>query len=311
MKISIVIPNYNGEELLENNLPKVIDALLTHTGGKEIIITDDASVDNSIQIIKEIISKNKQVVIKLVESVKNQGFSSNVNQGVRSATGDIIVLLNTDVIPKKNFLQPLIEEFEDEKVFGVGCLDESIENNKTVLRGRGVGEFRRGFLIHRAGNLDSDNKTLWASGGSSAFRKSIWERLGGLDPLFNPFYWEDIDLSYRALKSGYKVLFNKKSIVIHEHEKGSIKSKYSAKKVKKIAYSNQFIFMWKNTDFGTLISSLFWLPYHLIKALHRKDIAFVFGFISAVSRIPEILTARNKSKKMFTLSDREVIIYTK
>ena len=113
-------------------------------------------------------------------------------------------------------------------------------------------------------------KILYGSQGEVEYlEKSIWDELGGLDILYNPFYWEDIDLSYRARKSGYKTLFENKSVVRHEHEKGSIKNKYNPQDVKKIAYKNQFIFAWKNSDFSTLIYGHFWLPYHLLKALFQ------------------------------------------
>ncbi len=305
MKISVIIPNYNGEELLKRNIPKVIVALLEYSGPKEIIIADDASTDNSIEVIKKIIQENKNVDIKLVDSIVNRGFSSNVNAGVNVSVGDIIILLNTDVAPKKNFLKPLLAHFSDEKTFAVGSLDESIEGSRTVLRGRGIGQFKRGFLVHKAGELDKDN-TLWVSGGSSAFRKSIWDKLGGLDENFDPFYWEDIDLSFRALKSGYKIYFEKESVVVHEHEKGSIKNEFSSKKIKKIAYRNQIMFIWKNTNFGTLISNIFWLPYHLIKTLVNGDSSFVKGFILAVIKLPRIIGGRRKAQKLFSLSDSQV-----
>lgn len=307
MKISVVIPNYNGQDLLEKNLPKVIDAVLEHKGEKEIIIADDGSTDNSVEIIKKIISENKKIEIKLADSLINKGFSSNVNLGVSRSTGDVLILLNTDVAPKKDFLEYLLPHFSDEKVFAVACMDESIEGDKKILRGRGVGGFKRGFLVHSAGSLDNNNNTLWASGGSSAFKKNIWEKLGGLDEIFDPFYWEDIDLSYRALKSGFKVIFEKRAIVVHEHEKGAIKNQFTSSKIKKIAYRNQITFVWKNCNFGTLISNVFWLPYHLIKTLQAGDFDFIRGLMLALIKLPGIISSRNKAKKLFILNDNEVI----
>jgi GT2 family glycosyltransferase len=198
MKISVVIPNYNGEQILSKNLPKVLDSVSSKIFNSELIISDDKSSDNSIEIINKFIEENKnnKVKIKLLTASKNKGFSSNVNKGVSSADGDILVLLNTDVIPSANFLDNLLPHFEDENVFAVGCLDESVEGEKIVKRGRGKGKWDRGFLSHSAYDVDSGSTTLWVSGGSGAFRKSIWDKLGGLDSLYDPFYWEDIDLSY-------------------------------------------------------------------------------------------------------------------
>ena len=302
MNISLIIPNYNGEKLLEKNLPKVIEAIKNYKGGKaEIIIVDDASTDES----KAYLRAQKEIVF--LENEKNFGFSSTVNKGVKKASGEIIILLNTDIAPEKNFLEPLLKHFQDEKVFAVGCMDKSIEGDKTVLRGRGLGEWKRGFLVHRRGEVDRTN-TLWVSGGSGAFRKSIWEKLGGLNELYNPFYYEDIDLSYRALKSGYKVLFEPKSTVVHSHEEGAIKSKFTSSQIKKIAYRNQFIFVWENaTDFNLRALHFIWLPYHFAKALFRLDLQFFLGFFSALVLLTKVIKSSLRSQKLFIKSDKEVI----
>lgn len=312
MNLSIVIPAYNSEKLLEENLPKVVDAFKSYTKGYvQIIVSDDASSDNSVAVIEKFIQSfsYKHIHVQLVKSKsrKDGGFSKNVNRGVNAATGDILLLLNTDVAPHKDFLMPLLSSFEDPKVFAVGCMDESIENGKVVLRGRGVGKWEKGFLLHRAGSLDKEN-TLWVSGGSGAFRKNIWDRLGGLNELFNPFYWEDIDLSYRAQKMGYIVLFEKKSRVIHEHNKGTIQTNFKPFHVQEIVYRNQFTFVWINiTDTSLLLSHVFWLPYHLINALRSGDKALLAGFFSALIRLPKVITYKRKMKKLFVTSDKEVL----
>lgn len=312
MNVSIIIPNYNGEVLLQKNLPRVLAAAKSYARGKvEIIIPDDPSTDKSEEVIKAFIAglKGSGVEGKTISNrnKKRAGFSHNVNRGVSLASGDVLVLLNSDVIPQQGFLDPLIKEFEDEKVFAVGCLDETEEKGKTVLRGRGIGKWRRGFFHHAAGKLDKDY-TLWASGGSSAFRRTYWDKLQGMDPLYDPFYWEDIDLSYRALKSGYRVCFLKKSVVRHEHDKGIIQTSFTSSQIKRTAYRNQFIFVWKNiTDPDMLLSHLCWLPYHLIKSVIVGDWAFIVGFYWAFLRLPAIVKKRSFANQYFIKTDAQVI----
>lgn len=311
VNISVVIPNFNGKKLLEKNIPIVVEILNDYTNGKkEIIITDDASKDDSVPFLQTLLPKiTKNAGWKVLENNtgKNKGFSSNVNKGVREATGEIVILLNTDVAPHKDFLEPLLPHFMSEKVFAVGCMDESIEEGNEVLRGRGVGKWEKGFLVHKAGSLDKDN-SLWASGGSSAFRKGMWDSLGGLEELYNPFYWEDIDLSYRAWKAGYEVIFEKKSRVRHSHEEGAIKKHYSSSKVRITAYRNQFFFTWLNaTDTMILVGHIFFLPYFLLKALKNKDTAFFVGFFLAISKLSAVLRERMKIQKLVRISDKEVI----
>lgn len=311
MSISIVIPSYNGIEVVKKNLPKVFGVLSKQQiGKKELIVIDDKSTDGSyefLQIFKNEHS-NTDIQIKLAQNHKNLGFSSTVNNGVKIATGDIVILLNTDVNPQPDFIEPLLGHFKDPSVFAVGCMDESVENDSIVLRGRGVGMWQRGFLVHSAGTLDKED-TLWVSGGSGAFRRSIWEDLGGLEELYNPFYWEDIDLSYRAIKSGYKTVFERKSVVRHEHEKGTIKRHFSSSKVKKISYRNQISFIWLNiTDMKYIILHMLWLPYHLLSTFIRGDYLFVWGLFLALFKLPKIIYKRNIRKRMFRITDREVLL---
>lgn len=313
MNISIIIPNFNGEHVLKKNLPHVLDAATRYKKGKiEIIIPDDPSTDNSAEVITRFIRsiKQKHIIGKTISNrdPSQGGFSKNVNRGVSLATGDILVLLNSDVSPRKDFLEPLIAHFEiDSDLFAVGCMDESVEEGKIVLRGRALGKWQRGFLMHRAGNVDGTN-TMWVSGGSGAFRKSIWDELGGLNELFNPFYWEDIDLCYRALKSGYRILFEKKSVVVHAHEEGAIKKHYSSYNKLKIVYRNQFTFIWINiTDKNLLVSHIFWLPYHLIRAIISKDRALLWGFWHALLRFSEISLYKNTMSKKFIMTDRQIM----
>ena len=108
MNLSVVIPNYNGEELLGKNLPKVLSSV----EDAEIIVVDDASSDGSLKVLGNF--KHK---IKIIKNEKNLGFSSTVNRGVKEAKGGIVILLNTDVIPEKGFLDPLLSHFKDDNVF--------------------------------------------------------------------------------------------------------------------------------------------------------------------------------------------------
>lgn len=98
MKISIVIPNYNGKEILGKNLPKILAA----TKDAEIIVVDDASTDDSLLEIKNQ-SAGRRKKIRIIQNEKNLGFTSSVNKGVREASGELVVLLNTDVVPQEDF----------------------------------------------------------------------------------------------------------------------------------------------------------------------------------------------------------------
>ncbi|MCR4325034.1 MAG: glycosyltransferase family 2 protein [Candidatus Curtissbacteria bacterium] len=279
-KISIVIPNYNGENLLSKNLPQVLKACK----GCEVIVVDDASSDNSVKILKKDFKQVKTIIHH-----KNRGFGKTVNEGVSAASGDLVLLLNSDVVPKEGFLDYAREHFKQEDIFAVGLADLSHENGKVITRGKGGARFRRGFLEHFPAKIE-EGETLWVSGGSSLVDRKKFSEIGGFDTTFAPFYWEDIDLSYRARKRGYKCIFEPKSKVDHFHEEGAIKKHYKESFVKKAAYKNQFLFVWKNIDDPILlINHLIWQPYHFAKALFTWDLPFLLGFLWALRQLPQLI----------------------
>lgn len=298
MKISVVIPNFNGYNLLKINLPKVIAAVKE----SEVIVVDDASTDESVSLLKTYFPK-----VKIIAREENEGFSSCINDGVENASGDLILLLNTDVVPQDDFLKYLLPHFGDPKVFAVGCLQKSSIGGVIKKEGRGVGRFEKGFLMHGSGSLTKKN-TLWVFGGAGMYRKEIWEKLNGLDTIYNPFYWEDIDLSYRALKAGYKLVFEPRSVVGHHQQKGAIRSMYTPEQVKTIAYRNQILFVWLNiTDFQYILTHFIWLPYHLFKSLISGDLLFVKAFLMAILRLPSVFHRRRANKKFEVISDENIL----
>jgi len=297
MKISIIIPNKNGEALLSMHIPKVLDVI----GWSEVIVVDDRSTDNSREVLE------KFEAVRVINS-EGKGFASAVNTGVKNATGDIVMLINTDVEPHKDFLKPLIKHFENQKMFAVGCLDRSHEpDGSVVLRGRGVAKWSKGFYVHEKGEFDGTHDTAWVSGGSSAFRKSLWDKLGGMDTIFNPFYWEDIDISYQALKAGYEIAFEPTSIVEHYHQKGAITTMYTSSYIREIAFRNQLFFIWKNmSDTKLWMNHLFFFPLFLIKSSFH-DLSYLKGYIRMLIGIPKILQSRTKAKQYWKVHDNEMV----
>ncbi|MGB9911231.1 MAG: glycosyltransferase family 2 protein [Microgenomates group bacterium] len=287
MKFSIVIPNWNGEKLLRENLSYVLKA-----NSDEIIIVDDGSTDNSLKIIENLKIKK----LKIIKNEKNLGFVYSVNRGVKEARGEIVILLNNDVIPEKDFLKPLEEDFADSKVFAVSLG----EPQWSWVRGI----WQKGFIEHQpGGKTQKPHISFWASGGSGAFRKDIWEKLGGMDNLYHPFYWEDVDLSYRAWKRGYKVIWDPRSVVYHKHE-GTI-SRFSKKYVSLIAERNRLLFIWKNiTSPKMIFEHKFWLG---MKLLTKPG--YWCPFLMAVKKSYLIFSRRIKELKEKKVSDEEIFNY--
>lgn len=298
MKLSIVIPNYNGIELLRKNLPKVFEAC----PGAEIVVVDDASMDGSVGMV----TKEFPKVVVIAKKI-NEGFSATVNVGVAATKNELVFLLNSDAYPVKGHLEHALRHFSDPDVFAVGLAQECDEDGKKIIRGRGLGKFHQGFLVHRYAE-PTESTTLWVSGGAGIFRKTLWEKLGGMQALYNPFYWEDIDLSYRAVKSGYRILFEQHAHTVHEQLIGSIRSSYSADRIKTISYRNQFFFAWLNiSDTTYVFQHILWFPYHSMIAFFSGDWAFFRGFLSALRSIRQAWSERKGKQSLWRKADADVL----
>ncbi len=268
--VSVVIPNWKKLPLI-SHLPAVIKAC----PGAEIIVVDDASPDDTASYLK----KNFPGV-KVIVNQQNERFAVSCNNGFKAASGEIVVLLNSDVAPKPNFLVPLIRHFSDSKVFAVSCLEIQRHKGKPSFSGRNKCEFKRGFLIHCAAPAVAGNN-CWATGGSSAFDRKKYLKIGGMDPLYKPAYWEDIDLSWQAReKYGWKILFEPKSQVYHNHETTNV-SVFGQRQMELMAMRNQFLFVWKNIRGRKLLEHWLWLLYHLIFTNFRTKGIFLTALIQA------------------------------
>jgi glycosyltransferase involved in cell wall biosynthesis len=112
---TVVIPNWNGRDLLERYLPSVIEALAGNPAN-EILIVDNGSADGSAGMLRE-----RFPSVRVLALDRNLGFGGGSNAGFRAAKNDIVVLLNSDMRVEPDFLAPLLAGFTDEKVFAVSC----------------------------------------------------------------------------------------------------------------------------------------------------------------------------------------------
>src|SRR5258708_1380441 len=265
--VYIIIPTYNALPLLKKHIPGVVAAMRK---GDELIVVDDASTDGSAQWLKD-------EKITVLVNKKNLRFGESCNRGVSEAKSDIVVLLNNDASPEKDFLNILLPHCEDGDVFAVGCKDVSGGQEF----GRAEAHFERGFYVHNRAASQSSGETAWVAGGSGAFRVSMWKELKGFDPRLKPAYGEDIDLCYRAHMHGWKNLFEARSIVHHIHESTNA-SVFGQHQIEIMSYKNAILFMWKNAKGMELVRHFLWLPYHFVFTTIRSQGRFLQGFWEAL-----------------------------
>src|SRR6478672_6771160 len=220
---TVVIPNWNGRDLLEKYLPS-IETALAGNPENEIVVVDNGSTDGSAGLLAE-----KFPGVKCLALPQNLGFGGGSNAGFRAARNDIVVLLNSDMRVASDFLPPLLDGFTDEKVFAVSC-QIFFSDPEKLREETGLTQFwwenGRLRVRHRIDEaIASAYPCAYGGGGSCAFDRRKFLELGAFDHLLAPFYLEDTDLGYMAWKRGWKVLYEPRSVVYHEH-RGTIGKKF-------------------------------------------------------------------------------------
>lgn len=303
---SVVIPNWNGKDLLEKYLPSVVLALNAHSDN-EIIIVDNGSTDGSVKFLRE-----RFPYVRVIALESNHGFGGGSNIGFRAAKNDIVVLLNSDMRVDPGFLNPLLAAFSDEKIFAVSC--QIFFSDPAKLReetGLTQGWWESGGLRvrHRADEaIQSAYPCFYGGGGSCAFDRRKFLELGGFDSLLAPFYLEDTDLGYMAWKRGWKVLYEPRSIVYHEH-RGTIGKNFSQAKIDLVLKKNFILFCWKNIHaLPRLLSHFFYTFAGAALSLLFGDAperANFSGIWRAFRQLPGTLRSRRHARDLAAISDTE------
>lgn len=210
--IFVVIPNWNGAELIGEAITSILQQAQKNT----LIVVDNASTDDSLSIIRSF----KDVV--LLENSQNLGFTGGVNTGIQYALdngADAVALFNNDAVADKNWLKHMVTHLESNPSVGiVTCklmrsdkqhFDSTGDNYST----RGI-PFPRGRNQKDTGQYEKSEEVFSASGGASLYRAEMLRSVGLMDQRFFAYY-EDVDLSFRAQLAGWKVLYEPKSVAYH------------------------------------------------------------------------------------------------
>ncbi|MBI1863097.1 glycosyltransferase [Candidatus Microgenomates bacterium] len=289
--ISVVVPAYKNTTMLLNNLKHNLKYL---KGAEIIIVNDDPAA--SIQ------SELKHLPLTLIENQQNLGFAGAVNVGFSHAKGQFVLLLNSDVLLHDDSWKKALERMEhNEHYFAISFAQREADGS---IVGKNTIYWNNGFFLHKKAADMHAGPTGWAEGGSCLINKKTFNMLGGFDEIYTPFYWEDIDLSYRAWKAGYTVYFDPAVLVEHHHE-STIGKYFKKKRIERIAQRNQFIFIWKNIDSTFLAGHFSRLA--LFLAVTIVNPVTTVGFLSALLRLPAIMHKRQTQRALYKLSDSAVL----
>lgn len=226
MKLSVIIVNYNVKHFLEQCLHSLRKA--SQGLSMETFVVDNSSVDGSVKIVEE-----KFPNVHIIANKENLGFSRANNQAIRKAKGEYILLLNPDTVVEQNTLRDIVDfmdEHPDAGGLGVKMVDgrgNFLPESKRGLPTPEVAFYKifglsklfphsKRFSKYHLGHLDENetHEVEILAGAFMLLRKKVLDEIGLLDETFF-MYGEDIDLSYRILKAGFKNYYYPKARIIH------------------------------------------------------------------------------------------------
>ena len=308
--VSIVIPNWNGLELLAEYFGSVVAAAEEYRSRAntdiEIIIVDDASTDDGLKWLRKNYGSND--LVRLIELETNLGFLRTANRGFEEAKFDIVFLLNNDVAVEPDCIAPLLRHFDKENVFAVCCRADRIKTGRLDGGGK-VGRFDRGFwrvfLNYEAVPAEANCELIsfFGSGGYTAYDREKLSSLGGFQDCLSPNYWEDVEICYRAWKRGWTVLYEPDSLV---HHLGSA----SMRKVDRgemgiVTERNRLLLTWINLhDWIWIMQHFGWLMLKLGGSAISVQWNYLRSFGRAVTKISKVRDARRIERKAAVISDR-------
>jgi len=315
-KIVVVIPHWNGEEILRRCL---LSLQKSRYRNFQILIVDNGSTDNSVEMVKAEFPD-----IHLVRSPVNLGFAAGCNLGIRSSKSPYVLLLNNDTEVDSNWLGPLIQAVEsDPRIAAVQPKMLSIYNRRRFdYCGAAGGEidifgypFAWGRLFNTMeldeGQYNQKRDIFWSTGAATLFNRSVLEKTGLFDETFFA-HMEEIDLNWRIQWAGYRIVFEPASKVYHQT--GGTLNEQQLKKML-LNHRNNLLMLLRNHTWVTLLwlfpirlfLEIITLVFSFITGQWKRCLAIVIGFLGVIKNWNIIVLGRKRVSKIRNVSEGELL----
>jgi len=239
-ELSIIIPNYNTKDFLGKCLNSIKKN--APSCSYEVIVVDDASTDNSIEMIKK-----KFPEVKLIKNKKNLGFSKSLNAGIRNSKGNFVLLLNSDTIILPNAFDEMLSALKGNKEAGIaGC--RLLNKDNSVQFTFGYFPFfstfiKRNIFGFRLKEKNEPFPVDWVCTACFLIKRKTIKETGLLDEDFAA-YNEEVDYCYRAKKKGLLTLYVPNASIIHLQ--GGAINKKGPEYMKENTLKSNYVFLKKH-----------------------------------------------------------------
>lgn len=258
-KVSVVILNWNGLEMLQRFLPGVVSC--SQMDGVEVCVADNASTDTSCSWVRENFPNVRLIVLE-----QNYGFADGYNRALQQVKAEYVVLLNSDVEVTPNWLNPLMAYMDAHSEVAACQPKLRSQRCKTAFEYAGAAggyldkygyPFCRGRIFDVVeedhGQYDGVSPIFWASGAALFIRLKDYCEVGGLDGRFFA-HMEEIDLCWRLRSRGRKLVCIPQSVVYHV---GAATLKKENPRKTFLNFRNNLLMLYKNLPEKDLSKVLF------------------------------------------------------
>nr|WP_294876271.1 glycosyltransferase family 2 protein [uncultured Pedobacter sp.] len=256
--VAVVILNWNGQALLQQFLPGVIQSKYSNL---QLIVGDNASTDNSVEFVR-----TNYPDIRIIQNDANYGFAEGYRKILEQVDAEYYVLLNSDVEVPENWIQPVIDMMQTDSSIAVAQPKIKWQKNRKEFEYAGAAggyldlhgfPFCRGRLFETVesdhGQYNDSSEIFWASGAALFIKSKQWKEVGGLDPDFFA-HMEEIDLCWRLKNLGYKIVYCADAEVYHVGG-GTLSANNPYKTY--LNFRNNLIILQKNLPIGDAYSRIF------------------------------------------------------
>lgn len=300
---SIIFANWNGA----HHLPVCVNALRQQTVRDfEIILVDNASRDNSLEVLARDFPEVNVIALK-----ENRGFAGGSNVGIRAAQGQFIILLNNDTEVDPRWLEEVIAAFERHPEAGSVASKMKLFDQRDKFHT--TGDFyrvdglpgNRGVWEADRGQYDREEYVFSACGGSAAYRRTVLDQIGLLDEDFF-FSCEDVDLGWRAQLAGWRCVYAPRAVVYHKLKAtggGATASFYDGRNFLWLIAKNYPASLWK-INRGAIIRTQWSLFREAVRAWRGEAArARIRGMLAGLIGLPRMLRKRRAVQALRRVDD--------
>lgn len=309
--VSVIVVNYNGGGIV---LDCVKAAGRQSISGFELILVDNHSTDGSLDELRRFFeSGSANYPFKLISLDRNTGFAGGNIEGLRHASGQYIALLNNDAVPQPGWLGELVSAMDSRPeagmcasnliCMGTNTIDSAGDGYATIMRGfkRGEGQPASAF---------ADRQYVFgACAGAALFRRKMIDEIGFLDRDFFVIH-EDVDMSFRAQLSGWKVLHVPQAMAFHR-----VRSSIGTMSDMAVYYTvrNSELTKIKNMPLGLFMRLLFQFIlgeaaeflYFAVK--HRRLGVYLKAKLDVLKHLPGVIRKRRAVMAMKKVPDEYIL----